>query len=1218
MSTLTWQSPAAGSLGAISEAVFYSQPLVASVDGVDTRPITYRLISGRLPPGMQVNVTGSLVGVPVVTDRYRDLNDVTIDSVSAVADISREYRFTIRATDSFNNVSDRTFALGINNLRPPVITNPIYNTPYVPPAPAQYSDMLSSGTDTLGGYRSGSKINIQFVATESSPSPTLTWSLVDGEIPNGLEFKSDGTMTGFLMPNYQNDFEITALGNGTGGGWQGAAWQKYPWEFDGILVDKYFYFTISVYDGESYALKSYSMFVYNRSGPSTSDVSTLTTDQVNIIVDLYGQKYNPLFLNTEGSLQTQRENSYFIYKFNNLGVANNITDNRDLDHETVKFKAIGTLPTGLTLDETSGWLYGFLPDQFENIKTYSFKIFIYKDGSFGPEDIYDELNIVGVGVPLYPSDVKTFTISVMGDIYERIIWDSATALGSIDNGTTSDLTMVAHADNSAYNSTFWTSNGVTVVDDLNTLTPDGLTHAETLISNSSISNYISVPVFLRNSTTGANEYTLSCYVKQGTSANVGITVYSMGSISDHARMNFFWNQTGAPEEATGDLHNVNRWPLSAGYMNVTSMGSGWYKIEFKVPTDPVFNNFQIRIFPDIGLFNGYAGVHYTSTPGRSVMVYKPTLTSSQTWPRGPYVPPSFTNDPKFISSITYILNSGSKLPQGLRLLPDGAISGRCTFEYFSLDQGVTTFDNNKQIFDNKFNLNITATGFNDKNEIIYSSNKDFVLTVNRINTLPYESLYLRALPSLSQRQVLNTLLTNDNLIPPELVYRNNDPYYGRAKNIKVLFLTGLKPHIQSEYQSLMATNHMKRTLQFSEIKTGAVRDDFGNIAYEVVYAELLDPLTSDQTKGPANTLDLTNQLTTGYMANGTEYKIATPSQLLNMNDVMSTGIGFNNRSTLPKWMTSTQFDGAVIGFKYAFVLCHVMPSVNQFNAGLIKNRLDNYFIANQTSLNELVFEVDRYQLDNELTANFNKTTEKFNMSSETTFDRINVAVGPYTAVVDYAVKVPFSSINAHSVDFINSNGGIDGMTNFQNGQTIIFTRHEGFTGVPSDGWLNIIDLYDDAIIGDSDPDYGQLVTDPTSTPALQYGYDASVNVPGYAAHFANSFIENQQASVWQITIDAYNIVRLISLAPTYQMNLNDTVFVTSGREFIGATLKYDSFIKPGKTVPEFTKISQYSYISRTATRFDNGSTVFLNLRDTYSLPNQKDKYLKFNKLGVFA
>jgi hypothetical protein len=61
MAQPVWETPA-GSLGTIPEGVFYSTPLVAVDPAAGT--VYFQLIAGQLPPGLQIQQSGLLAGVP--------------------------------------------------------------------------------------------------------------------------------------------------------------------------------------------------------------------------------------------------------------------------------------------------------------------------------------------------------------------------------------------------------------------------------------------------------------------------------------------------------------------------------------------------------------------------------------------------------------------------------------------------------------------------------------------------------------------------------------------------------------------------------------------------------------------------------------------------------------------------------------------------------------------------------------------------------------------------------------------------------------------------------------------------------------------------------------------------------------------------------------------------------------------------------------------------
>ena len=100
MSTPVWVTPP-GTLGTIPEGVFYATPLVASAD----ETVYYKVIAGRLPPGMEINETGILSGNPQAVSTVAGVPlPVTKDTTS---------QFAVRAYTTTKRLSDRTFALTV-------------------------------------------------------------------------------------------------------------------------------------------------------------------------------------------------------------------------------------------------------------------------------------------------------------------------------------------------------------------------------------------------------------------------------------------------------------------------------------------------------------------------------------------------------------------------------------------------------------------------------------------------------------------------------------------------------------------------------------------------------------------------------------------------------------------------------------------------------------------------------------------------------------------------------------------------------------------------------------------------------------------------------------------------------------------------------------------------------------------------------------------------
>ena len=87
-----WITPS-GSLGVIQESLVY----LNSVEATDADPLTYTVIAGVLPPGLQFLNTGEIIGVPF---------SVNQDTTS---------RFTVRAKTTVTpyRLADRTFSITI-------------------------------------------------------------------------------------------------------------------------------------------------------------------------------------------------------------------------------------------------------------------------------------------------------------------------------------------------------------------------------------------------------------------------------------------------------------------------------------------------------------------------------------------------------------------------------------------------------------------------------------------------------------------------------------------------------------------------------------------------------------------------------------------------------------------------------------------------------------------------------------------------------------------------------------------------------------------------------------------------------------------------------------------------------------------------------------------------------------------------------------------------
>lgn len=558
-------------------------------------------------------------------------------------------------------------------------------------------------------------------------------------------------------------------------------------------------------------------------------------------------------------------------------------------------------------------------------------------------------------------------------------------------------------------------------------------------------------------------------------------------------------------------------------------------------------------------------------------------------------------------------NGSHRLPQGLILLSTGLISGRVSFESFSLDGGVLTLDRERTTFDSLYTFTVTA--YDSDNTI--SADRTFTIRIISRNKRPYENLYLTGLLSIDQRRQFNNILQDTTIFPRELIYRSEDPYYGLSKEIQSLFLAGLDPSTLSEYAQAVMTNHFSKRLLFSDIKTAQVVDSNFNVKYEVVYIQFDSPndiegptFAHTDERGPASIIDLSNIITNPYYAtDGTAYTVAYPNSNQNMESVIVNTIGYQDKGALPDWMTSRQADGRQLGFVHAAVLAYVKPGAASLIAYRLKDRNFN--------LNEIDFTVDRYLLDNKLSENYDVSANAFITSDETTFDRYPRLSSTFINVgtVDYAVSDPYEEINNRPRAFIIERlSGLDGIKNFKNGQTLVFAEQE-FRRAQSDigdynqGWTDVETLWDEDdwdFDGGTPGNIGEVTLDDLK-------WDAADYVPGSRENSIDPNVPNQRAGIWRININSEDIVTLTFVQ---SISFYQSVFVRYGFNYGTTNIYFDPLVKPNLSLPNYSRIVQE--IRTTYTSFDGNGTRFYDNRDEYSVPGQGDKYIKFAKTGVFT
>jgi len=389
MASPVWQT-ASGLLGVINERDYYSVTLSAT--DADADDLTYSVIAGTLPTGIELTSGGILRGVPT---------EVATRSL---------YTFVVRASDG-TNVADRSFSLQIQGADAPSFTTP--------------SGQLDLSDSTRVGNRwvlDGSYISFQILATDddTATGQTLVYDIVTGELPPGVTLSKTGLISGTVLLTDDDRF-------GDIGGYD----QTYNYddiEYDPTTRSKSrsvnYVFTVRVSDGSNVSTQQQSIFVYTADFWRV-DNTRITVDQTEydgypLVMSLSANR-RPVF-ETESALGSFRHDNQVVVKID-------VVDFDSLQGNLTYSIVSGALPTGLTIDSTSGEISGKLESQAAVSVDYAFTVRASRTPISGASVFSD----------------RNFTMTVIGEIDVGVSFTTATNLGTITAGIPSLLSVEASA-----------------------------------------------------------------------------------------------------------------------------------------------------------------------------------------------------------------------------------------------------------------------------------------------------------------------------------------------------------------------------------------------------------------------------------------------------------------------------------------------------------------------------------------------------------------------------------------------------------------------------------------------------------------------------------------------------------------------------------------------------------------------------------------------------
>ena len=392
MATPVWTTTA-GKIATIDEQVAFSLQLEANTS--DSTAITYSLIAGSLPAGMQVTTDGLLTGTP--------------------AEVAKRtlYTFVVRATAG-TSITDRTFSLDVQGADAPTFTTAS--------GQLQLDDSTSVG---LYWVIDGSSVSLQMQAIDSDTraGQQLVYEITKGTLPPGVTMSKSGLISGIVQLTPDEKY-------GSYGGYDGSGAED---EFDGTYdrtvatksVSKNYDFVVRVSDGTSFVEQNNSIFVYSadfwRVSNTAITIDLTEIDGSPLTMDLSANR-RPVF-RTGSDLGTFRHDNALVVK---IDVEDFDALQGDLEYSIQS----GSLPPGISIDINSGELYGQLARQSAVEVDYNFTIRANRT-------ISSELNVF--------TD-QAFTMKVIGELDIGIAFTTPETVGTLKANIPSLLNVEAVTD----------------------------------------------------------------------------------------------------------------------------------------------------------------------------------------------------------------------------------------------------------------------------------------------------------------------------------------------------------------------------------------------------------------------------------------------------------------------------------------------------------------------------------------------------------------------------------------------------------------------------------------------------------------------------------------------------------------------------------------------------------------------------------------------------
>ena len=356
-----WTQRSGYSFGTIQESTAQSIPLPVTYDNIvaDSSAVTYRVISGGLPPGLRIlgdSIVGTAFEVPRITD----------------------FSFCIRATYN-EQISDRTFTITVDGQDDPEF---LTSTGLLPVGSNNAYFVLDSSFVDF-------QINVIDLDTASGQTLKYFISSGDGDLPPGLTLTEDGRISGFIDP-----IPVIPIEAGDGS-YSSELYDQFGYDYgsrpdngyDSYIYDSVFFdfflpvksprklnrnyeFIISVSDSDVVAKRQFKIYVV---GDDFLRADNTLASARNAVFTVDGTYLRAPIWITAADLGIHRANNYVTifldtYDAQVLGPVIYSLDVTNPDGSA------SLLPPDMQFDASNGEIFGVVPYQPAVTKTYNFTV----------------------------------------------------------------------------------------------------------------------------------------------------------------------------------------------------------------------------------------------------------------------------------------------------------------------------------------------------------------------------------------------------------------------------------------------------------------------------------------------------------------------------------------------------------------------------------------------------------------------------------------------------------------------------------------------------------------------------------------------------------------------------------------------------------------------------------------------------------------------------